>query len=77
MIPKGVAMAPEETLRTTKCNCSSKFTFMGVPSLKLNFLFQQTRTNDLGSDNCLLLSYVIAQLEIFMQNVYHKNYFMK
>ena len=33
--------------------------------------------NDLGSDNCLLLSCVIAQLEIFMQNVYHKNYSMK
>ena len=70
-------MAPEEILRTTKCNCSRKFTFMGVPSLKLNFLFQQNRMNDLLCDNCLLLSCVIAQLEIFMQNVYHKNYVMK
>ena len=28
MMPKGIAMAPEEILRITKCNCSSKFSFM-------------------------------------------------
>ena len=66
MIPKGVSMAPEEILKITKCNCSSKFTFMWIPTLKLNFLFQQNRMNDLGPDNCLLRSCVIAQLEIFM-----------